>query len=342
MRQVILEGLKQALHEGKATVNLAEASALTGSGSGVGGRVYNEDVFASLRYWNPFRVYANQTMTSDSDIQFTVKTGNAANATNPWGYTVNANSGSPNIATSIWQLPMRVISAQMPIRAAAMDDINGLDAALAEDLAMEFSQIEAASMAINNDQAGSTTTSTGATNGLRGLKMYAGTAGSTAAYGSSGTAITNGIHTLNTVGYTHSGGIEWESLVDVANALPGQFWRMPGTAWMMHPTALQTLREYTHAGNSYALVETGEDGEGPGVNIMGWPVIVNPYLDAPAIGASPIYLANWPRFMWIVDHSEMTLQRMEQTQPGTITIYAEKRLVSTVRDVTAGVRLIGA
>jgi hypothetical protein len=95
MKQVILEGLKQALHEGKAKVNLAEASALTGSGSGVGGRVYNEDVFASLRYWNPFRVYANQTMTSDSDIQFTVKTGNAANATNPWGYTVNANSGSP-------------------------------------------------------------------------------------------------------------------------------------------------------------------------------------------------------------------------------------------------------
>ena len=247
MRQVILEGLKKALHEGKAKVNLAEASALTGSGSGVGGRVYNEDVFASLRYWNPFRVYANQTMTADSDIQFTVKTGNAANSTNPWGYTVNANSGSPNIATSIWQLPMRVISAQMPIRAAAMDDINGLDAALAEDLAMEFSQIEAASMAINDDQAGSTTTSTGATNGLRGLKMYAGTAGSTAAYGSSGTAITNGIHTLNTVGYTHSGGIEWESLVDVANALPGQFWRMQGTAWMMHPTALQTLREYTHA-----------------------------------------------------------------------------------------------
>jgi hypothetical protein len=32
---------------------------------------------------------------------------------------------------------------------------------------------------------------------------------------------------------------------------------------------------------------------------------------------------------------------MEQTQPGTITIYAEKRMVSTVRDVTAGVRLIG-
>ena len=81
---------------------------------------------------------------------------------------------------------------------------------------------------------------------------------------------------------------------------------------MMHPTAIQTLRKYTHGGNSYALVEVGEEGEGPAVNLMGWPVIANRYLDAPAVGASPIYLANWPRFMWIVDHSEMTLQRMEQ------------------------------
>ena len=341
MKQVILEGLKEALQQGKSTVNLAEASALTGSGSGVGGRVYNEDVFASLRYWNPFRVFANQTMTADSDIQFVVKTGNAADATNPWGYTVSANSGSPNIATSIWQLPMRVISAQMPIRAAAMDDINGLDAALVEDLAMEFSQIEAASMAINNDQAGSTTTSTGATNGLRGLKMYLGTAGSSAAYGTSGTAITAGIHTLNTIGYTNASGVTWANLVDAANALPGQFWRMEGTAWMMHPTVIQVLRKALTTGNNNVLLETGEFDEGPAINILGWPVIANPYLDAPAVGASPVYLANWPRFMWIVDHSEMLLQRMEQTQPGTITIYAEKRMVSTVRDVTAGVRIIG-
>jgi hypothetical protein len=37
----------------------------------------------------------------------------------------------------------------------------------------------------------------------------------------------------------------------------------------------------------------------------------------------------------------MTIQAMEQTQPGFITLYAEKRLVSTVRDPFAGIRMVG-
>jgi hypothetical protein len=50
-------------------------------------------------------------------------------------------------------------------------------------------------------------------------------------------------------------------------------------------------------------------------------------------------LADWSRFVSIADVEEMTIQAMEQTQPGFITLYAEKRLVSTVRDPFAGVRL---
>jgi HK97 family phage major capsid protein len=68
---------------------------------------------------------------------------------------------------------------------------------------------------------------------------------------------------------------------------------------------------------------------------------VNPYLDAiGTVGAKPVYLANWPRFMTIADVEEMTVQAMEQTSPGFVTLYAEKRVVSSVRDVFAGVRLI--
>ena len=130
-----------------------------------------------------------------SAAQFVAKTGNAANSTNPWLYVATPNSGSPNIATSIWQLPTRVISAQLPIREAVMSDINGIDPAIVNDLILEFSQLEAQSMATNNDQSGSTTTSTGGTNGLRGLVVYQ-TSTSAANYGSSGTAITNGIHTI--------------------------------------------------------------------------------------------------------------------------------------------------
>ena len=108
------------------------------------------------------------------------------------GYTVNPNSGSPNIATTYWQLPMRVISAQLPIRSAALSDINGLESTVVEDLMLEFSQVEAASMGLNNDQTGTTTTTLGGTDGLRGFPVY-GTSTSAASYGTSGSAMTNGI-----------------------------------------------------------------------------------------------------------------------------------------------------
>jgi len=53
-------------------------------------------------------------------------------------------------------------------------------------------------------------------------------------------------------------------------------------------------------------------------------------------------LANWSRFVTIGDTEQMTVQMFEQTQPGFITMYAEKRVVSTVREPQAGVRLSAA
>ena len=144
----VLQGIKTALIDGESTVSLKvdEASAITGSGSNVGGRTYFDDAFAAARYANPFRMGARQITAMESDIQFVAKTGNAADATDPWGYAVNPNSGSPNIDTSIWQLPMRAISAQLPIRSAVLSDVNGLELEIVEDLAFEFSQIEAADL----------------------------------------------------------------------------------------------------------------------------------------------------------------------------------------------------
>jgi len=339
----ILAGIKQTLDTGdKINIDLREAAGLTGSGDGQGGRTYFDDAFAALRYANPFRRFSRQVKVAGSSAQFVAKTGNAANQTNPWGYTFTPDSGTPGTNTTIWQLPTRVITAQLPIRTAAMSDINYLNETIVEDLMLEFSAIEAASCADNNDQAGSTTTATGATSGLRGLNYYAGTSGSAAAYGTSGTAITNGLHTLRTVGHT-SASVDLESLMDMAGALPGQYWGLPGTCWHMHPTYITGLRKYAHNGATgpYSLVETGELGEGPAVNIMGFPVIPNPYLDATGTaGNFPVYLANWPQFMTIADVEEMTIQAMEETTPGFITLYAEKRMVSTVRNPFAGVRLI--
>jgi HK97 family phage major capsid protein len=336
----ILSGIKQTLETGdKVTIDLREASAITGSGDGVGGRTFFDNAFAALRFANPIREMSRVIPASGSSVQFVAKTGNAANQTNPFGYTFTPNSGSPNINTTIWQLPTRVISAQLPVRSAVMSDVNYLNETLVEDLMLEFAQIEGASMVLNNDQTGSTTTVNGGTSGLRGLNMY--TSATASAYGTSGTAITNGIHSIAT--YTQAAAaVAYADITNMVRLFPAQYWNLPGTAWMMHP---QTIHELRNLGPGTAAIrefpEVGSDEGGSIKNIFGFPVIANPNMQTTGAGRFNIYLANWPRFVSIADVEEMTIQAMEQSSPGFITLYAEKRLVSTVRDPFAGIRLVG-
>ena len=329
----ILSGIKQAITEGgKVTIDLKEASAITGSGSGVGGRVVFDEAFAALRYANPFRLGARIVPAPGSDMQFVAKTGNATYQTNPWGYPVQNNTGTPGTDTTFWQLPVRAVTAQLPIRSAVMSDVNGLEASIVNDLMLEFAQVEGQSMATNDDQSGSSTTSTGATSGLRGLDSYA--SGSASAFGTSGTAITNGIHTIATVAQT-SGGVTYNNIVDIVNAFPSQYWSLPGNAWYISPDMITSLRDLKDTQGLPLFLEIGdEDGAAVG-RMFGFPVIPNPYLSS----SFPIYLANWPRFLTIGDNEEMSIQMFEQTSPGFVTIYAEKRVVSTVRDPFAGVRM---
>ncbi|CAB4140331.1 major_cap_HK97, phage major capsid protein, HK97 family [uncultured Caudovirales phage] len=331
--QKIIEAIKTSLHESRMVkIDLREASTLTGSGAGIGGRTYFDDAFAALRYANPFRMGAMQIKTPNmSSVQFVAKTGNATNQTNPWGYTFTPNNGTPGTATNTWQLPTRVITAQLPIRLAALDDINGLQEELIQDLTLEFAQQEAFSMALNNDQAGSSTTSTGATQGLRGLAMYL--SNNDSAFGTSGNAITDGIHTIASI---NSGTAipTYNQIVDMAKTLPAQYWNHPSTAWHIRPETILALRELKDLQGLPLFLEIGERGEGAVGSIFGAPVIINPYLN----NIYPIYLANWSRFLQIADVEEMSIQMFEQTVPGFVTMWAEKRMVSTVRDPFAGVR----
>ena len=129
----IFEAVKEALtsKSGEATVSVKEASALTGSGSGVGGRVIYDDAFASLRMANPLRMGSRIIQTIGSDEAFVVKKGNAtliqSGSNNPWGYGIKTNVGDES--TSFWQLPVRSINATVPVRTAVLSDVNALEEA---------------------------------------------------------------------------------------------------------------------------------------------------------------------------------------------------------------------
>lgn len=340
---LILETVKKALVDGEATVNLREASALTGSGSGVGGRVIYDDAFAALRYGNPLRLAGSRVIdTIGSDESFVVKTGNStllqSGSNNPWGYGVNTNVG--NEAVQFWQLPVRSINATVPVRTAVMSDVNYLEETLAMDIMLEFAQQEALSMMLNSDQAGSTTVNYGATSGLRGLNSYTNSL-SSAAFGTNGSAITNGIHTVLGVAQAANTAVTYDDLANLQAALPAQYLYKPTTAFMMHPSTIGALRKLKASGTSNNFLEVGDDDGGAVLYIFGHKVIPNPYMSVTGAGTYPVYLAEWERFVTIADNELMSIKAFEQTQPGFITLFAEKRVCSTIRDVFAGVRLVG-
>lgn len=340
---LILEAVKTAMLEGKATVNLNEASALTGSGSGVGGRVIYDDAFAALRMANPIRMAgARQFTTIGSDEAFVVKKGDStliqSGSNNPWGYSIKSNVGNDSVA--FWQLPVQVINTTVPVRTAVLSDVNYLNETIAMDMALEFAQQEALSMMYNNDQSGSTTVNYGATDGLRGLNSYPGST-SAAAFGTNGSAITNGVHTVLQVAQASNTAVVYDDLASLMAALPAQYKKKPTTCWMMHPSTVMALRKLKASSSANNFLEVGDEDGGAVVNIFGHPVIENPYMDVTGAGKYPVYLAEWERFVSIADREEMTIQLLEQTQAGFITFFGEKRVASTIRDVFAGVRLVG-
>lgn len=340
---LILEAVKTALKDGEATVNLKEASALTGSGSGVGGRVIYDDAFATLRMANPLRAVSRVVTTAGSDEAFVVKKGNAtllqSGTDNPWGYAVQTNEGNESVA--FWQISLKAITATVPVRTAVMDDIDNLEPALVDDIMLEFGQQEGLSMMLNNDlTTGDSTPQTGQSFGLRGLNYYAGST-TAAAWGSNGSSTSAGRHTVLEVQQASATALAYNDIAGLASALPSQYWMLDSTAWMMHPDTIMALRELKDEQGLPLFLDIGEkDGYSVG-HIFGHPVIPNPYMDTVGAGNYPVYLAAWDRFVTIADNEEMKIQRLEQTQPGFITLYCEKRVCSTIRDVYAGVRLVG-
>ena len=342
---LILEAVKKALTEGEATVNLKEASTLTASGSDVGGRVIYDDAFAALRYANPIRMMSRVINTIGSDEAFVVKKGDATviqtSTTNPWNYDIKSDVGNESVA--FWQISAKSINATVPVRTAVLSDVNALDESIVQDIALEFAQQEALSMMLNNDQStGTATPQTGSTYGLRGLNFYPGST-TAAAFGTNGSGVTNGIHTVLQVQQASATALSYDDIANLVGKFPPQYWNNPSAAFMMHPSTITALRKLKGStGGQPMFIEVGDDDGGAVAYVFGFPVIPNPYMDEIGSGKFPVYLAAWNQFVTVADNEELKIQRLEQTQPGFITLYAEKRVLSTIRDVFAGVRLFGA
>jgi hypothetical protein len=345
--------------ESQMQAYLAEASALTGGGDGKGGRTAYDPVFVALRLANPLRGVSRTVATDGSSYQFRVKTGNAGAQ---WGYDIQ-NNGTPTTEnTSIWQIVLKDINVQFPIRTAALDDIDGLEANVVDDMLAEFAQSEALSMIQNNDQTGTGSTSAyGGADGLRGLDQYpganssyAGGTTSTPSFGSSGTGSTSGLHSLatydqlttnaNTVGANN---ITYTDVINFIYALPQQYWTS-SAKFVISPILLNAIRALKDD-NGAPIFNRNEGLSVDGIvgNLLGFDVVVNKYLDTPSQTTTgtagtnslyPMYFADWSRFHTIIDRLNMVMRRYDQTLPGFITFFGEKRLATSVRDPNAGVR----
>lgn len=346
--------LKMFEDEGHYAAYMKEASSLTGSGAGIGGRTAYDPVFAALRLANPMRGVSRTVATDGSSYQFRAKTGNAGAA---WGYTIQNNGAATTESTTIWQLNLQDLNVQFPIRTAALDDIDGLEANVVDDMLVEFSQAEGLSMIQNSDQTSGTY---GGTDGLRGLDQYAGAAATyaggsvtTAAFGTTGTGSTSGLHSLatydqlttnaNTVG---AGNITYKDVINFVYSLPQQYWT-PNAKFVINPVLLQQIRGLTDTQGRPIYVDGLSRTDGIVGQLLGFDVVVNKYVDTPsqlttgAAGTSslyPMYFADWSRFHTIVDRLNMVMRRYDQSLPGFITFFGEKRLACSVVDPNAGIR----
>ena len=345
--------------EAQMDAYLKEASALTAGGDGKGGRTGYDPVFAALRLANPMRGLSRTVATDGSSYQFRVKTGNAGVA---WGYAIQNNGASTTEDTSIWQLVLQDLNVQFPIRTAALDDIDGLEANVVDDMLAEFAQAEALSMIQNNDQvAQGAGNPYGGTNGLRGLDQYAGAAATyaggtstAAAFGTSGTGSTSGLHSLatydqitsnvNTVG---ANAIQYKDVINTIYALPQQYWT-PNTKFMVSPILAQAIRGLQDTVGR-PIFNSMESLNPDGIigQLLGFDVVMNRYLDAPSQATTgtagttslyPMYFGDWSRGHTIIDRLNMVMRRYDQTLPGFITFFGEKRLATSVRDPNALVR----
>ena len=320
-----------------------------GSGYNVGGRTGYDPVFVALRQTNPLRGVSRTVATDGSAYQLRQKVGNAGAA---WGYAIQNNGGATTQDTQIWQLILRDLNCQFPVRTATLDDIDGLEGNIVSDMLAEFGQAEGQSMILNNDQTDSPATY-GGTNGLRGLNQYgndgaySGGSVSAVTYGSSGVATSNGLSTIATYDQLTTNGssgtvnnITYADVINLIYSLPNQYWT-DSAKFLINPIELQAIRGLVDDNGRPIYVDGLARADGIVGQLLGFDVVVNKYCDTPNYAGVdkpdlyPIYFGDFQRGHVIIDRLNMVLRRYDQTQPGFITFYGEKRVASSIHDANA-------
>jgi hypothetical protein len=317
-----------------------------GSGYNVGGRVAYDPMFVSLRQTNPLRGVSRSVATEGSAYQFRAKTGNAGAR---WGYQIQNNGALTTQNTNIWQLVLKDLNCEFPVRTATLDDIDGLEGNIISDMMAEFGQVEAQSMILNNDQGSDT--GYGGSNGLRGLNQYgfygsfSGGTVHAASYGTSGVAATDGLSTITTYDQITTNGtstttnnITYKDVVNFIYSLPNQYWT-ENAKFMINPIQLQAIRGLVDDQKRPIYIDGLARTDGIVGQLLGFDVVVNKYCDtpndpgtSPKADLYPMFFGDWTKGHAIVDRLNMVLRRYDQTQPGFITFYGEKRLASSVVD----------
>jgi len=117
---------------------------------------------------------------------------------------------------------------------------------------------------------------------------------------------------------------------------------------MINPILLNAVRALKD--NNLAPIFNRNEGlsvEGIVGSMLGFDVVVNKYCDTPSqttAGSAattsmyPMYFGDFTRGHTIIDRLNMVMRRYDQTAPGFITFFGEKRLATSVRDPNALIR----
>jgi len=142
--------------------------------------------------------------------------------------------------------------------------------------------------------------------------------------------------------------VTYKDVINFLYALPQQYWT-PDAKIMVNPFMLAAIRGLTDDNGTPVFERMSPLDATPGIvgRLAGFDVVVNKYLDTPtqtttgSAGTTslyPMYFADWTRFHTTIDRLNMVMRRYDQTLPGYITFFGEKRLATSVRDPNAGVR----